>query len=129
MVSRAGEAILVDANLVMWAHHSGMPHHVAAREWWATTLAETPLVGIPWATIVAFVRRSKHHRVLERPVSIGDAWDVLNGWLERPNVRCPCRRSATLFCSASCSSPLGPPATMSLTLISPPLRSSGVWSW
>jgi uncharacterized protein len=73
----------------MWAHHSGMPHHVAAREWWATTLAETPLVGIPWATIVAFVRLSTHHRVLERPVSIGDAWDVVNGWLERANVRCP----------------------------------------
>jgi uncharacterized protein len=86
---RAGEAILVDANLVIWAHHRQMPEHQAARSWWAETLSETPLVGIPWPTILAFIRLSTHPRVLERPVALEAAWDVVDGWLKRPNVRCP----------------------------------------
>jgi toxin-antitoxin system PIN domain toxin len=86
---RVGEAILVDANLVLWAHHRQMPEHERARAWWAQTLTGTPLVGIPWPTILAFVRLSTHPRVLERPIDIRAAWDVVGGWLRQPNVRCP----------------------------------------
>ena len=89
MAEHAGEAILVDANLVMWAHHRQMPDHARARDWWAQTLTATPLVGIPWPTIIAFVRLSTHPRVLERPVGVQAAWDVVGGWLSRSNVRCP----------------------------------------
>ena len=89
MAEPAGAAILVDANLVMWAHHRQMPDHERARSWWAATLTETPLVGIPWATVLAFLRLSTHPRVLERPVSVREAWEVVDGWLRRPNVRVP----------------------------------------
>lgn len=82
-------AILVDANLVMWAHHRQLPEHEAARRWWAQTLSATPFVGIPWPTIVAFLRLSTHPRVLDRPLDVGTAWDVVAGWLCRPNVHCP----------------------------------------
>jgi len=89
LADRGGEAILVDANLVMWAHHRQMPEHARARDWWAETLTETPLVGIPWPTIVAFIRLSTHPRILERPVEVQTAWEVVSGWLNRPNVRRP----------------------------------------
>ena len=85
----AGEAILVDANLVMWAHHGQLPQHEQARAWWAQTVTESPLVGIPWPTIVAFLRLSTHPRILERPLDTRTAWDVVAAWLARPNVRCP----------------------------------------
>lgn len=88
-MTEAGAAVLVDANLVLWAHHRQMPEHERAREWWARTLGDTPLVGLPWPTILAFIRLSTHPRVLERPVDVADAWAVARGWLERPNVRCP----------------------------------------
>jgi toxin-antitoxin system PIN domain toxin len=52
-------------------------------------LIEVPLVGIPWPTILAFVRLSTHPRVLERPLDTTTAWSVVDGWLARPNVRCP----------------------------------------
>lgn len=84
-----GTAVLVDANLVMWAHHGRMPQHERATAWWARTLTETALVGIPWPTILAFVRLSTHPRVLERPIGVKPAWDTVLSWLERPNVRCP----------------------------------------
>jgi toxin-antitoxin system PIN domain toxin len=99
LAESAGEALLVDANLVMWAHHRRLPEHERARDWWARTLSRTPLVGIPWPTIVAFVRLSTHPRVLEHPVEARAAWDVVDGWLERPNVRSPSptERHAAIF--------------------------------
>jgi uncharacterized protein len=92
-------AVLVDANLVMWAHHVHMPEHERARAWWSRTLSETPLVGVPWPTILAFVRLSTHPRVLERPVDVSSVWDVVAGWLARPNVHCPAptERHAEIF--------------------------------
>jgi len=83
------DALLVDANLLLWAHHSRFDQHAAARTWWADTLSHTPLVGIPWPTILAFLRMSTHPRVLERPARIAEAWEIVNGWLARANVRCP----------------------------------------
>ena len=85
----AGAAVLVDANLVLWAHHRQLAQHEAARRWWAQTLSETPLVGLAWPTIVAYVRISTHPRVLERPIDVARAWKDVQGWLSRPNVRCP----------------------------------------
>jgi toxin-antitoxin system PIN domain toxin len=83
------DAVLVDANLLIWAHHVQFDQHAAARRWWAGTLSGAPVVGIPWPSILAFLRISTHPRALERPLGIGVAWSVVAGWLERPNVRCP----------------------------------------
>lgn len=83
------DAILVDANLLIWAHHEQFPRHAAARGWLAATLSSTPLVGIPWPSILAFLRMSTHPRVLTRPLTIDVAWSVVRGWSSRPNVRLP----------------------------------------
>lgn len=87
--SIAGPAPLVDANLLLWAHHAGFEHHATASRWWAATLTSTPRVGIPWPTILAFLRISTHVRALERPITIERAWAVVDGWLSRPNVWTP----------------------------------------
>lgn len=89
VVAEPPSAILVDANLPLWAHHAAFGEHETARSWWAQTLSETPLVGIPWPTSLAFLRISTHPRALERPLSLATAWDVVRGWLSRPNVRVP----------------------------------------
>jgi toxin-antitoxin system PIN domain toxin len=87
--TESGAAVLVDANLLLWAHHTRMPEHERAHRWWASTLSDVPLVGVPWAVILAFLRISTHPRALERPLDIASAWAVVKGWLDRPNVRCP----------------------------------------
>jgi len=81
--------VLIDANLVMWAHHQQFPRHNEAREWWNGLLSRAPSVGIPWPTIVAFVRLSTHGRVLRSPIQVTDAWSVVEGWLGRTNVWTP----------------------------------------
>jgi toxin-antitoxin system PIN domain toxin len=83
------DAVLLDANLLLWAHHQGFPRHAEARDWLAMTLGSTPVVGIPWPTILAFVRISTHPRALPMPLDLERAWAVVRGWLDRPNVRIP----------------------------------------
>jgi len=85
----ATAAVLIDANLLLWAHHRQFDHHAAARRWLADTMTRVPHVGIAWATILAFLRVSTHPRALGRPLGIDTAWDVVQGWLARPNVSTP----------------------------------------
>jgi toxin-antitoxin system PIN domain toxin len=83
------DAVLLDANLLVWAHHQRFPQHERARPWLASLLSNTAVVGIPWPSVLAFLRISTHPRALERPLDLQTAWDVAAGWLERPNVRAP----------------------------------------
>ena len=46
-------------------------------------------MGIPWPTILAFLRLSTNPRAMRHPLAIAAAWDVARGWLDRPNVRVP----------------------------------------
>lgn len=89
MADAAGAAVLVDANLVLWAHHRQFSHHAPARDWWAATLSDVPVVGIPWPTVLAFLRISSHPKALERPLAIDDAYAVVESWLARDNVTLP----------------------------------------
>lgn len=82
-------ACLVDANLILWAHHRQFPLHDAARQWWRVALSDRVQVGIPWPSILAFVRISTHPRALERPMAVGAAWAIVETWLDRPNVWIP----------------------------------------
>lgn len=85
----AGSAPLVDANLILWAHHRHFTQHQSARLWWTRLLSEQRSVGIPWPSVLAFVRISTHPRALERPLEVGQAWEIAEGWLDRPNVWVP----------------------------------------
>ncbi len=89
MSGEPGGALLVDANLVLWAHHRHFEHHDAARTWWSSTLTDAPVVGVPWPTVLAFVRISTHPRALQRPLDVGTAFSVVEGWLSRSNVITP----------------------------------------
>lgn len=85
----ADAASLVDANLVLWAHHRQFAQHEAARAWWRGALTASPQVGVSWPTIVAFLRISTHPRALRKPLSIDVAWSEVERWISRPNVWIP----------------------------------------
>ncbi|MGI8776053.1 MAG: TA system VapC family ribonuclease toxin [Acidimicrobiales bacterium] len=92
-------AQLIDANLVLWAHHEQFAQHDDARRWWAETLASDASIGVPWPTILAFVRISTHPRAFARPLDVSTAYAVVEEWLARPNVfvPVPTDRHATLY--------------------------------
>lgn len=73
--------ILVDANLLIYAHVRSLPEHAAAREWLDERLNATSRVGLPWPSLLAFLRLVTNPRVFERPESTAAAWQQVEAWL------------------------------------------------
>ena len=78
--------ILVDANLLIYAHDSASDHHELARGWLETTFSGSEQIGLTWMVVLAFVRITTSPRPLEHPFSIAEAVELVTGWLERPTV-------------------------------------------
>jgi hypothetical protein len=81
--------ILVDANLLIYARVTSMPQHRAARAWLESVINGPSPVGLPWATLLAFVRLTANPRVFERPESIANAWAQAREWLACEQVWIP----------------------------------------
>jgi len=78
--------ILVDANLLIYSHVESFPQHGKAREWLDAQLTGGGPVGLPWASLLAFLRIVTNPRVFERPEPIADAWRQVDSWLDAESV-------------------------------------------
>jgi len=81
--------ILVDANLLIYAYAAELPQHAAAHAWLDQQLNRLSRVGLPWLSLLGFVRLVTHPRVFERPVSVATAWQQVEQWLQVPAVWMP----------------------------------------
>lgn len=81
--------ILVDANLLLYARVDTFPQHEAARLWLDEWLNGSAPVGLPWSTLLAFVRLVSNPRIFERPEAVSSAWQQVEAWLDRPPVWTP----------------------------------------
>jgi toxin-antitoxin system PIN domain toxin len=79
--------IVLDANLLIYAYDSGATQHARARTWAEKVLSGTELVGLPWQSILAFLRFMTNLRLPGSRFSIQQASEVVDGWLGRSNVR------------------------------------------
>lgn len=73
--------ILVDANLLLYAANRSAPEHARARAWLDSRLGGAGRVGLPWPSLLAFVRIATNPVVLRTPVSPGEAWRQVAEWL------------------------------------------------
>jgi len=78
--------ILVDANLLLYAHDASSAHHAAARRWLENTLSGDEPVGLPWAVVLAFLRVGTNPRLRKDAPTLEEATAIVAGWLERPTV-------------------------------------------
>ena len=81
--------ILVDANLLVYAHVATFPQHDKSRAWLNERLNGTAPVGIPWPSILTFVRLVTNPRIFEHPENIESAWKQVEEWLDCPSVWIP----------------------------------------
>ncbi|HWH28047.1 MAG TPA: type II toxin-antitoxin system VapC family toxin [Mycobacteriales bacterium] len=88
-----------DVNLLLYALDERSPHHARARSWVEQVLSGTETVGLSWQVLVAFVRLSTRHAVFEQPLTVHEAFDVVDGWLDQPPVTVvhPGRRHAAVL--------------------------------
>jgi toxin-antitoxin system PIN domain toxin len=73
--------ILVDANILVYAHVESFAQHNAARAWLDQQLNGFTRVGLPWVSLLAFLRLVTNPRVFERPEPMVDAWNQVRAWL------------------------------------------------
>ncbi|MEQ8262078.1 type II toxin-antitoxin system VapC family toxin [Pseudohaliea sp.] len=78
--------ILVDANLLIYAINRDAPAHRAARSWWESALSGSEGVGLPWIVVLAFLRITTRHGILERPLTADAAIQFVDDWLAQPVV-------------------------------------------
>ena len=81
--------ILVDTNLLVYARISSLPQHEVAREWLDGRLSDHPRVGLPWTSLLGFLRIVTNPRLFERPDGVAGAWAQVRQWLACPNVWIP----------------------------------------
>ena len=81
--------ILIDANLLIYAHVNNLPQHFIAKGWLDECLNASAPVGLPWPSLLGFLRIVTNPRIFERPESIKDAWKQVKEWLECPSAWIP----------------------------------------
>ncbi|GIW20435.1 MAG: ribonuclease VapC [Chloroflexota bacterium] len=81
--------MLVDANILLHAVDSRSRHHRQAKAWLTDQLLGARRVGLPWESLVAFVRIATHPRATERPLQPEEAWRFVADWLAVPVVWTP----------------------------------------
>ena len=81
--------ILVDANILIYSHVQSFSQHKAARDWLDHQLNGSTRVGLPWASLLAFLRLVTNPRVFERPEPMTNAWRQVRSWLACETVWIP----------------------------------------
>lgn len=81
--------ILLDANLLIYAHVEDFEAHAAARAWLDERLGGTARVGLPWPSLLAFLRLVTNPRIFARPEPMADAWTQVDEWLHAPAAWVP----------------------------------------
>lgn len=81
--------ILIDSNLLLYAKFDDVPQNRVARPWLEEQLSSPGRVGIPWQSLLAFIRLSTSGRIFARPLSLHAAWQQTVEWLSNRRVWIP----------------------------------------
>src|SRR5262249_23621282 len=81
--------ILVDANLLVYSANRAAPEHEAGRAWLDDRFSGCARVGLPWPSLVAFVRLVTNPIVFRQPATPRAAWDQIQSWLSADCVWVP----------------------------------------
>lgn len=90
---------LIDLNILVYAMDESSPRHEAARDWLDDALSGSSPVAFAWLVLIGFVRLSTRSAVFAEPLTVGEAFDVVDGWLQQPcaTVLHPTERHAAVL--------------------------------
>ena len=74
--------ILIDADLLVYAHVRSFQQHESARGWLDAQFNGNSPVGLPWNSLLAFLRIVTNPRVFQRPETMSNAWGQVEEWLD-----------------------------------------------
>lgn len=81
--------IIVDTNLLIYAGIGGSAHHERAKRWLDEQFDRETRIGLPWHSLLGFVRIASNARAHTRAAGVDEAWLHVRGWLSVRNVWIP----------------------------------------
>ena len=78
--------ILPDVNVLVHAHNADSAVHAQARQWWDRCLLGSEGIGLPWATLLGFIRVTTSRKIVQRPLPVREVTARIESWLELPHV-------------------------------------------
>jgi hypothetical protein len=76
--------ILVDVNLLLYAHDRSSPIYTIARRWFLNALDGPEPVALPWSSVLGFIRLSTSPKAFQDPFSIEEAVETVDSWFSQP---------------------------------------------
>jgi toxin-antitoxin system PIN domain toxin len=78
--------IILDINVLVHAYNSDSAGHAVARRWLEDTLSGSVTVGLPWVSILGFIRIMTHRSIMANPMYPRDTTRRVRQWLATPAV-------------------------------------------
>lgn len=78
---------VLDANILLYAYDADSAHHRRVFAALDELLASGEMVFLPWLAVVAFVRVASSPGLLRRPLSLSEAFAILEDLFDEPNIR------------------------------------------
>jgi toxin-antitoxin system PIN domain toxin len=75
---------LPDINLLLYATDETSARHGRARAWLERSLSGTETVAFAWLVLIGFLRIATSRAVFEHPLQVGEALELMDGWLGQP---------------------------------------------
>jgi toxin-antitoxin system PIN domain toxin len=80
---------LIDVNILVYAHMKVSPYHERAREWLDGQLNRSVGVGMPWLSLLGFLRISTNKHAFIEPQTVPNAVMQMKDWLAQDGVWIP----------------------------------------
>ena len=78
--------ILMDVNILVYAHREDTPDHPAYRDWVEDTINSGSAYGVSELVLSGFIRVVTHPKVFERPTPLAVALDFVNQIRSQPHA-------------------------------------------
>ncbi len=76
--------ILPDVNLLIYAYNEADPRFPKAKQWFENLLNSDESACFCWETLNGFIRISTNVAAMPEPLSLVQAFDAVQSWMERP---------------------------------------------
>jgi toxin-antitoxin system PIN domain toxin len=77
---------IVDTSVLLPAITPSLPQHARARSALEAAINDDRPVGLTWVVVNAFLRLTTKPGLFERPLTLDEAWELVDDWLGHPNV-------------------------------------------
>ena len=81
--------ILLDTNLLVYSSIASMSQHKQAKYWLDERLNGDAPIGMPWPSMLGFLRLTTNPRIFDPPISPREAWRSIEYWLDCDPVWVP----------------------------------------